>query len=96
MDIEDAHKLMILSFEETESMLLGFFDDDMKENIRKRIHDEGITDESEKVVYMRACVIGKLENCCVDAFMEHEQEILDGTFEGSLIDNIAPLAERGL
>ena len=23
--------------------------------------------------------------------MEHEQEILDGTFEGSLIDNIAPL-----
>ncbi len=91
MDIEDAHKLMILSFEETESMLLGFFDDDMKENIRKRIHDEGITDVSEKVVYMRACVIGKLENCCVDAFMEHEQEILDGTFEGSLIDNIAPL-----
>ena len=53
MDIEDAHKLMILSFEETESMLLGFFDDDMKENIRKRIHDEGITDVSEKVVYMR-------------------------------------------
>ena len=40
---------------------------------------------------MRACVIGKLENCCVDAFMEHEQEILGGTFEGSLIDNIAPL-----
>lgn len=91
MDIEDAYKLMILSFEETQKMLLSFFDDEMKEHILRRIVDEGITDESEKVVYMRASVIGKLENCCVDAFMEHEQEILDGTFEGSLIDYIAPL-----
>lgn len=91
MDIEDAHKLMILSFDETQEMLLGFFDEEMKEHILKRIVDEGITDESEKVVYMRACAIGKLENCCVEAFMEHEQEILDGTFEGSLIDHIAPL-----
>jgi len=89
MDIEDAHKLKILSFEETRRLLLGFFDEQAQQHILKRIVDEGITDEKEQVVYMRACVIGKLENCCVDAFMAHEQEILDGTFSGSLIDAIA-------
>ena len=40
---------------------------------------------------MRACVIGKLENECVNAFVAHEDEILNGTFEGSLIDHISPL-----
>ena len=40
---------------------------------------------------MRACVIGKLENECVDAFLKHEQEILDGTFQGSLIKCISPM-----
>ena len=40
---------------------------------------------------MRACVIGKLENECVNTFVEHEEEILSGTFTGSLIDHINPL-----
>jgi dGTPase len=42
------------------------------------------------VVYLRACVIGKLENECVKAFVDHEEDILNGTFEGSLIDHISP------
>lgn len=37
---------------------------------------------------MRASVIGKLEHECVLAFLEHEEEILAGTFKGSLIDHI--------
>ena len=89
MDIEDAHKLKILSFEETKSLLLGFFEDNVKEGILQRIKDEELTDENEQVVYMRACVIGKLENVCAEAFLKHEQEILDGTFEGELIDHVS-------
>jgi dGTPase len=89
MDIEDAHKLKILSFDETQHLLLGFFDKTEQNNIQQRIFDEGITDNNEKVIYMRACVIGKLENCCVDTFMANEQAILNGTFQGSLIDHIA-------
>ena len=88
MDIEDAHKLKILSFEETKNLLLGFFEDDVKASILKRIQDEELTDDNEQVVYMRACVIGKLENVCAEAFLKHEQEILDGTFEGELIDHV--------
>ena len=88
MDIEDAHKLKILSFNETSELLLGFFEEDDQAKIRQRIVDEGITDDNEKVIYMRACAIGKLENCCVDTFMAHEEEIMNGAFKGSLIDGI--------
>ena len=41
------------------------------------------------VIEERACVIGKLENECVKAFLDHEEEILAGTFEGALIDHIS-------
>lgn len=88
MDIEDSHKLKILTFEETSSLLLSFFDADVQKHILKRIDDEQLTDPNEKVVYMRACAIGKLENECAKAFVDNEKAILDGTFEGSLIDHI--------
>ena len=85
MDLEDAHKLKLISYEETKSLMLGFFDEMDKKRILQRIEDEELTDENERVVYMRACVIGKLENECVRVFTGHEDEILAGTFEGSLI-----------
>lgn len=91
MDIEDSHKLKLLSFEETETLLLAFFDEDTQAKIRQRIVAEQLTDDNEKVVYLRACVIGKLENECVRTFIDHEQEILAGEFRGSLVDAISPL-----
>lgn len=94
MDIEDAHKLKILSYEETENLLLNFFDEKNQAKIRKRIADENLQDPNEKVVYMRACVIGKLENECVNTFIEHESEILAGTFSGCLIKHIKELQAK--
>lgn len=91
MDIEDAHKLRILSFDETMKLLLGFFDEAHRQKIMQRITDEGITDNNEKVVYMRACAIGLLESECARTFVENEQAILDGDFVGSLIDHVSPL-----
>ena len=89
MDLEDAHKLKIISYEETSRLLLGFFDEETRQKIERRIEEEGVTDNNEKVVYLRACVIGKLENECARVFIEHEDEILSGTFQGSLIDHIS-------
>lgn len=91
MDIEDSHKLKILSFQKTFDLLIGFFDENTKTSIQKRMEEDGVTDDNEKVVYLRACVIGKLENECVKTFVLHEEEILNGTFNGSLIDNISPI-----
>lgn len=89
MDIEDAHKLKIVSFEETERLFLDFFDEKGQNHILQRIKDEDITDNNEKVVYMRACVIGTLEKACVETFLSHEEDIMNGEFSGSLISNIA-------
>jgi dGTPase len=89
MDIEDAHKLKILSYDETAQLMLGFFDEEKQQRILHRITDEGLTDNNEKVVYLRACVIGDLERECVRVFCDHEEQLLSGTFEGSLIDHIA-------
>ena len=88
MDIEDAHKLKIVTYEETKQLFLDFFDEMGQNHIMQRIHDEEITDDNEKVIYMRACVINALERACVDAFMRHEDEIMRGEFSGSLIDSI--------
>ena len=91
MDLEDANKLKILSFEETMELMLGFFDDDTRRHILQRIDDEGLTDDNEKVVYLRSCVIGLLEHECVNTFIANEEAILNGTFQGSLIDHIPTL-----
>ena len=91
MDLEDAHKLKILSFNETEDLMLGFFDEVNRGRIMQRIIDEQLTDPNEKIQYLRACVIGKLENECVEVFLRHEEEILAGQLEGSLIDHISEL-----
>lgn len=91
MDIEDSHKLKILSYEETNKLLFNFFDEETKNRIKKQIKEEELTDLNEQIVYLRACVIGKLEGECVKTFIENEDKILEGTFQGSLIDNISPL-----
>ena len=91
MDLEDAHKLKIITFEQASRLMLDFFDPETQQHILQRIESEQLTDKNEQIVYLRACVIGKLENECVNTFVAHEDEILSGTFTGSLIDHISPL-----
>ena len=91
MDLEDAHKLKIITFEQASRLMLDFFDEETQQHILQRIETEQLTDKNEQIVYLRACVIGKLENECVNTFVAHEDEILNGTFTGSLIDHISPL-----
>jgi len=91
MDLEDAHKLKILSHSEVMELMLGFFNSESRAHkleVMKRI-----ADPNEKVGYLRSCVIGTLVECCAEAFVAHEDEILGGTFSGTLLDCIRP-AER--
>ena len=94
MDIEDSHKLKILSYEETAELLLGFFDETTREILLQRMEEEGVTDDNERVVYMRANVIGKLESECVEAFVANEEAILNGTSQGSLIKHISAFQQQ--
>lgn len=89
MDIEDAFKMRLLTFDETQDLLLSFFDEKTRNQIQLRILDEGITDTHEKVVYLRARVIGVLERECAAVFIQNEDIILRGMFEGALIDHVS-------
>ena len=89
MDIEDAHKLKILSFEETRDLMLAFVKPESREHIIERAKDT--YDQNENIVYFRSCAIGALERECVRVFVENEDAILNGTFQGSLIDHSCPL-----
>ena len=89
MDIEDAHKLKILSFEETRDLMLGFVSPESREHIIERAKE--VEDRNENIVYFRSCAIGALERECVRVFVENEEAILNGTFEGSLLKHSCPL-----
>ena len=92
MDLEDAHKLKILSTEETKELLLAYFSDEKKSHRLQTL--KLVTDVNEQIAYLRSCVIGLLISECTQAFMNHEAEILNGTFEGSLIKGISPLPAK--
>ena len=89
MDIEDAHKLRLLSDEQTMDLFLSFFEPEERERLSRAYSSD--TDTDDQIVYYRSCVINALERACVAVFLDHEAEILDGTFRGSLIDHIPPL-----
>lgn len=87
MDIEDAHKLKILTTEETKALLLSFFDEEKQKAATERLAT--LDDINEQIVYLRSIVIGLLENECVRVFVDNEEAILQGQFEGSLIEHIS-------
>ncbi len=88
MDIEDAHKLKILSHDEVRRLLLGFFDEPDREHMLEVMAK--IEDPNEQVGYMRSCVIGHLVACCAEAFVANEEAILRGEFEDPLLARIRP------
>ena len=92
MDIEDAHKLKLLTHDETKGLYMLFFD----EKRRKRIEEvcRIVTDVNEQIAYLRSSVIGALIKECTRVFTENEEKILTGEFEGTLIMHIcSPLKE---
>lgn len=88
MDIEDAHKLRILSTPEVTELLLGFFGDTQRarlENGMKRLDDP-----NEKIAYLRSVVIGALVSDSARVFLQNEDTILQGEFRGQLLNHITP------
>lgn len=88
MDIEDAHKLHIITTQQTFDLLLEFFEEPERSRIANAY--PGVIDANERVIYLRSCVINVIEQECVKAFIHYEQDILQGRFQGSLIEHISP------
>jgi len=88
MDIEDAYKLKLLTPRETMQLYHLFLSEKQKERVKDVF--ELVHDENEQIAYLRATIIGNLIKECTRVFMENEESILEGTFEGALIKHIAP------
>ena len=88
MDIEDAHKLKLLTTEEVKALFYQFFDGN-REKRAEEVYNI-VTDTNEQIAYLRASVIGILIDECTRVFMENEEAILNGEFEGTLIKSIKP------
>ena len=87
MDIEDAHKLKLLTTDQVKNLFLNYFEEKQRNLITERMGT--LDDVNEQIVYLRSCVINCLEQECVRVFVEHEDEFLEGTFPGPLIKHIA-------
>ena len=91
MDIEDAHKLGILSTEEVIPLFLSFFDEARRAHLERVM--QMVDDPHEKISYLRSSIIGILVQRCAETFVENEDAILEGTFKGTLMERI-PERER--
>ena len=86
MDIEDAHKLRILTTDETKALFMNFFDDKRKQRFEETM--TMVTDVNEQIAYLRSSVIGKLIEQCAAIFVAHEKEILNGSFDSPLVKHL--------
>ncbi len=86
MDIEDAHKLKILTTSEVEELFLNFFESNRRTKIEENLRL--VSDTNEQVAYLRSCVIGKLVDECSRIFVALEEELLKGELNGALIEKI--------
>lgn len=86
MDLEDAHKLRIITTAEVTELLLGYFETERRSRILENMLR--VDDPNEQVAYLRSCVIGALVERCAECFIHNEESILAGEFNGPLIKNI--------
>lgn len=87
MDIEDAHKLKILTTDEVKSLLLAYFSEERQLHIQDTLNR--VSDVNEQIAYLRSSVIGLLIEECVRVFVANEEAILNGCFEGTLIKQMS-------
>ena len=90
MDIEDAHKLGILSTQQTEELLMAFFDPAINAQTmanKERAYNE-VSDINERIAFLRATTINLLVNEASKVFMSHYDDIMIGQFTSSLVKQL--------
>jgi dGTPase len=84
MDLEDAHKLGILSSDEVFNLLLPLAsDEDSIDELNENL--DIVTDPNERIAYLRAVAISKLLQECASAYMANIDKIEKGEFATPLI-----------
>ena len=92
IDLEDAHRLGLVSYETFKELFLPFFDGEQDYYSTNYIEQKlaNIIDQNQKVQYIRARWIGLMIGKLSQVFMDHEQELLAGTLEKDLLKCLSP------
>lgn len=88
MDIEDAHRLRILSTDEVKSLFLNFFGEDVKLRMERAMSH--LDDPNEQVGYLRSNAIGAMVGSCAEAFASNEGKLLAGEKIPALVQLMEP------
>ncbi len=86
MDWEDGFRLGLLTFEETEILLMNLLSN-------KKLNDYETRDKNDKIGYLRAKAINDIVSETAKVFLDEEKKILSGKFENDLI-SIIPKAKE--
>ncbi len=96
MDVEDAFRLSILTYDETVELLTAFFSpiDDRHFYSNKDKVFAMVSDPHEQVAYLRSICIGRLVDDCANIFCENIESILEGEFPGKALIDLLPQQEH--
>jgi len=98
MDLEDAHKLKIISYDETKQLFINFFHKEIDKTVIENIENtfRQVTDKNEQIAYLRALIINKLVHNAATIFWNNYNLIMQGEFKGSLIKNLDKYSQKAM
>ncbi|MBR5781272.1 MAG: deoxyguanosinetriphosphate triphosphohydrolase [Bacteroidales bacterium] len=97
LDMEDAQKRGIVSTEQADFYLSSFFKEDEKWfHDRKDNVYETVTDNNERIAFLRATAINKLVDCVSKVFLDNYDTIMNGDFEKSLVSHLPEFEKNAL
>lgn len=88
MDMEDAHRLKLVTLKEVLDLFLPFFEKQEGGAEKLLVKMGALTDDNKKVQYLRARWIGLMTNEAARVFAENESSILEGNLQKSLLDAV--------
>lgn len=89
LDMEDAHKRGIVVTEKIDYFFTSFFNEneewffDRKDEVFKIV-----TDDNERMAFLRATVINKLVDCVANVFIDNYDKIMVGEFDNNLVSHL--------
>lgn len=97
LDMEDAHKRGIVATQKIDKSFTSFFkkEDEWFFERKNFIYDT-VTDDNERMAFLRATVINKLVDCVANVFTDNYDDIMNGTFEKSLVSHLPAYEKNAL
>jgi len=97
LDMEDAHKRGIVPTQKIDKFFTSFFKSEEKWFFERKdfIYDT-VTDDNERMAFLRATVINKLVDCVANVFIDNYDDIMNGRFEKSLVSYLPTYEKNAL